>query len=240
MSSERVAVPFWGGLLSAFGAVTIGLVIATVTGVMLLFATVLVTGHEPSTAAGHPLSAAFGIIFYAAVGAIAFPALRGRHRTLFRLPTAHDVRTILIGIGALLVVHVATGIQLVLTHQTKHVQSGFEHFSVATRSPSLTLTTTILTALTLVLLAPIVEEIVFRGLLFGALTPRIGPIAAALISAIIFGLAHGDAVLFPTLAALGFINALTYTATGNLVVPITLHALNNGLAAAALFATLAK
>jgi membrane protease YdiL (CAAX protease family) len=240
MSSERVAVPFWGGLLSAFGAVTIGLVIATVTGVMLLFATVLVTGREPSTAAGHPLSAAFGVIFYAAVGAIAFPALRGRHRTLFRLPTAHDARTILIGIGALLVVHVATGIQLVLTHQTKHVQSGFEHFNVATRSPSLTLTTTILTALTLVLLAPIVEEIVFRGLLFGALTPPIGPIAAALISAIIFGLAHGDAVLFPTLAALGFINALTYTATGNLVVPITLHALNNGLAAAALFATLAK
>ncbi|HTJ26899.1 MAG TPA: type II CAAX endopeptidase family protein [Candidatus Limnocylindria bacterium] len=238
MSSERVAVPFWGGLLSAFGAVTIGMVIATITGVLLLFATVLVTGHEPSTAAGHPLSAAFGLIFYAAVGAIALPALQRQHRAFFRLPTAHDVRTILLGIAALLAVHIATGIQLVLTHQTKHVQSGFEHFSVATRTPSLTLATTILTALTLVILAPIVEEMVFRGLLFGALSPRIGILAAALISALIFGLVHGDAVLFPTLAALGLINALTYAATGNLVVPISLHALNNALAAAALFSTL--
>jgi len=238
MSSERIAVPFWGGLLSAFGAVTLGMVIATVTGVLLLFGTVLVTGHAPSTAAGHPLSAAFGIIFYAAVGIIAWSALRRQHRPFFRVPSAHDVRTILIGVGALLVVHIATGIQLVLTHQTKHVQSGFEHFSVATRSPSLTLATTILTALTLVLLAPIVEEMVFRGLLFGALTPRIGLYAAAIISALIFGLVHGDAVLFPTLAALGLINALTYAATGNLIVPITLHALNNGLAAAVLLTSL--
>jgi membrane protease YdiL (CAAX protease family) len=237
MSSERVAVPFWGGLLSAFGAVTIGMVIATIAGVLLLFGTVLVTGHAPSTAAGHPLSAAFAIIFYAAVGTMAWSALRRQKHPFFRTPNRHEIRTILIGLAALLVVHFATGIELVLTHQTKHVQAGFEHFSVATRSPSLTIATTILTALTLVVLAPLVEEMVFRGLLFGALAPRLGIYAAALISALIFGLVHGDAVLFPTLAALGFINALTYANTGNLIVPITLHALNNTLAAIALLAS---
>jgi uncharacterized protein len=238
MSSKRVAVPFWGGVLSAFGAVTIGMVIATITGILLLYAIVLITGHAPSLAAGHPLSAAFGIIFYVAVGAIALTALQRQHGTLFHIPTAHDIRTILLGVAGLLVVHIATGIQLTLTHQTHHVQSGFENFSVATRSPSLTIATTALTALTLVLLAPIVEEVVFRGLLFGALAPRIGILAAAIVSALIFGLVHGDTVLFPTLAALGFINALAYAATGNLTVPITLHALNNGLAAVALFSTL--
>ena len=52
-------------------------------------------------------------------------------------------------------------------------------------------------------LAPIVEEMIFRGLLFGALAPRLGIIASALITALIFGAVHGDLVLFPTLAALG-------------------------------------
>ena len=47
---------------------------------------------------------------------------------------------------------------------------------------------------------------------------------------------HGDPVLFPTLAALGFVNALAYAATGNLWVRIILHALNNALGAALLIA----
>ena len=36
------------------------------------------------------------------------------------------------------------------------------------------------------------EEMLFRGLLFGALAPRIGVLAAALVSALLFGAAHGD------------------------------------------------
>ena len=61
---------------------------------------------------------------------------------------------------------------------------------------------------------------------------RIGIIAGAILTAIIFGLVHGDPVLFPTLAALGLVTALAYAATGNLWVPITLHILNNALGAA--------
>jgi membrane protease YdiL (CAAX protease family) len=233
---ERVAVPFWGGILSALAAVAMGMAIATIAGVLLIFAIVLVTGNAPSTAAGHPLNAMLGIVFYVATGAVAWRRLRSADHPVFRAPTRSDVRATLIGIGALFVVHLATGIQLVLTNQTKHVQAGFEHFSVAAKTPSLTIASIVLTVLTLVVLAPVVEEMVFRGLIFGALAPRIGVLAAALLSALLFGLVHGDQVLFPTLAALGFINALLYANTGNLLVPITLHALNNAIAATALIA----
>lgn len=233
---ERVAVPFWGGILSALAAVAMGMAIATIAGVLLIFAIVLVTGKAPSTTAGHPLNAMLGILFYVATGAVAWRKLRSTNHPVFRAPTRRDVRAILIGIAALFAVHIATGVQLVMTHQTKHVQAGFEHFSVAARTPSLTIASVTLTVLTLVILAPVVEEMVFRGLIFGALAPRIGVLAAAFLSAILFGLVHGDQVLFPTLAALGFINALVYANTGNLIVPITLHALNNAIAATALIA----
>ena len=42
---------------------------------------------------------------------------------------------------------------------------------------------------------------------------------------------HGDAILFPTLAALGFVSAIAYAATGNLWVSVTLHAFNNAIGA---------
>ena len=87
-----------------------------------------------------------------------------------------------------------------------------------------------------VVLAPIVEEMIFRTFLFGALAPRMGVFAGAIVTALLFGAVHGDLVLFPTLAALGFIAALAYAATGNLWVSIALHALNNALGAAVLVA----
>lgn len=234
---ERVAVPFWGGILSALAAVVMGMAIATIAGVLLIFLIVLVTGKAPSTAAGHPLNAIIGIVFYVATGAIAWRRLRGSSDSHVRAPNRRDVRAILIGVGALFVVHIATGVQLVMTHQTNHVQAGFEHFSVAARTPTLTIASVTLTVLTLVVLAPVVEEMVFRGLIFGALAPRINVLAAAIVSALLFGLVHGDPILFPTLAALGFINALVYANTGNLIVPITLHALNNAIAATFLIAS---
>jgi membrane protease YdiL (CAAX protease family) len=88
-----------------------------------------------------------------------------------------------------------------------------------------------------VVIAPIIEEIVFRGLLFGALAARLGIVGSALVTAVLFGAVHGDPILFPTLAALGFVAALAYAATGNLWVAIILHALNNALGAIFLIGT---
>jgi len=59
-------------------------------------------------------------------------------------------------------------------------------------APTLTTLTIGLAVLSMVILGPIVEELIFRGLLFGALAPRLGVLASALITALIFG-GHGFA-----------------------------------------------
>lgn len=70
------------------------------------------------------------------------------------------------------------------------------------------------------------EELLFRGLLQGALAERWGTPAALLIASLAFGLAHpmsGSYVALATLLGLYF-GALWYW-TGNLLVPIAAHAM---------------
>ena len=236
---ERVAIPFWGGVLYALGSIAIGLLVMTVAMIVMIFAVVLMTGNMPSLNPGHPVIAAAEVIFYAAGGWFAWWGLRKTGIPALRKLAGNDVRAILAGVAALFVLRIGTGVLLVLTGQTKHVQAGFEHFDVTSKTPTITTISISLAVLSLVVIAPIVEEIVFRGLLFGALAARLGVVASALITALLFGAVHGDPVLFPSLAAMGFIAALTYAATGNLWVAIALHALNNALGAVFLLATTA-
>lgn len=80
--------------------------------------------------------------------------------------------------------------------------------------------------------APICEELFFRGFLFGALRRRGLPVALA-VSGLAFGIAHGassPAGFLVPLAALGVILALLYERTRSLYPSIALHALNNSIA----------
>ena len=228
---ERIAVPLWNGILSALGSVATAFFVMFIAMVVLFVAAILITGRTPSTNPGHPVLAVAELIFYGAGGAFAWWRLRAMNVRPFRKLRTSDVRAILTGIGVLMLVRIGTGLLLVLTDQTKHVQSGFEHFDVKSTVPAITTLSSVLAISTMAIVAPIVEEAVFRGLLFGALASRLGIAASALITALLFGAVHGDPVLFPTIAALGLITALAYAATANLWVPIILHALNNALGA---------
>jgi membrane protease YdiL (CAAX protease family) len=83
-------------------------------------------------------------------------------------------------------------------------------------------------------LAPVSEEMFFRGMLYGGLRVRTGPIAAALVSGVVFGILHATTGLsaVPPLAILGVVLALLYEKTGSLWPPIMLHFVNNALALA--------
>jgi uncharacterized protein len=90
--------------------------------------------------------------------------------------------------------------------------------------------------LLIVIAAPICEEVCFRGMLFGGLRERLSTIAAALVSATVFGALHapeGITVVLP-LIAFGFVLALLYEKTGSIVPGILLHVLNNSIALVAL------
>jgi membrane protease YdiL (CAAX protease family) len=86
--------------------------------------------------------------------------------------------------------------------------------------------------LLIVIAAPISEEICFRGMLFGGLRTRLPSLAAALISAVLFGGLHAltGVSAIPPLIAFGFILGLLYEKTGSIVPGIVLHMLNNSVA----------
>jgi uncharacterized protein len=102
-----------------------------------------------------------------------------------------------------------------------------------------------LLVLTSVVLAPVAEEVVFRGLLFQGLRARRGFWFAALISAALFTLAHlgegggwlASAVIVSGILPLGVAFAALVERRGTLVVSIVAHATYNAIGVAALILT---
>lgn len=81
----------------------------------------------------------------------------------------------------------------------------------------------------LVLVAPVAEEIFFRGVVYNAWLREHGPRAALIGSAVLFALIHGSLFLFVPILALGIALVLLYRATGSLPAAIALHAGFNGI-----------
>jgi membrane protease YdiL (CAAX protease family) len=71
--------------------------------------------------------------------------------------------------------------------------------------------------------APVVEEIFFRGFLFGGLRRRLPFLPAAVVSGVLFSLAHGDLGLVVPFTLVGVVLAYTYEKTGTLYGAISVH-----------------
>jgi membrane protease YdiL (CAAX protease family) len=91
----------------------------------------------------------------------------------------------------------------------------------------------IATAVLVCVVAPICEEVFFRGYFFGSLSTWRGVWPAALLTGVVFGAIHAGATqpqyLVP-LAYFGFALCALRVITGSLVPSIGVHALNNGIA----------
>lgn len=88
-----------------------------------------------------------------------------------------------------------------------------------------------LTAVTAVIIAPIVEEVFFRGFLYRSLRNRLPVFAAALIAGAMFGLAHAGSypvVTLPAKAFFGFVMCLLFERTGSLLPGIAIHSFIDG------------
>ena len=88
----------------------------------------------------------------------------------------------------------------------------------------------VLLVLIVVVGAPIVEELFFRGFLFRILRVRAGFWLAAVLDGLIFGAVHGSLIILPVLAVLGVALCWVYERTGSLFPCIAIHALNNTIA----------
>ena len=197
----HVALPVWTGVVSACAACALG-------GVALVATLRLSHGGAPLTAL---------LVCEAVAGAAGIALLRRcAARVPIHVPTRRDVVVVAVAFAAL----VAT--RFVLARAGVVV-------APALLAPRVDphLTGILVAALAI---GPLVEEIVFRGLLFGGLAGAVGVVPAALLSGVAFALAHGEPAIVVAIAALGVVNALAYAATRNLTVPIALHVANNALA----------
>lgn len=84
--------------------------------------------------------------------------------------------------------------------------------------------------LSTVVAAPILEELLFRGLIFESCRERFGNAWAVLTSALLFGLIHIVPVQMVNAFVVGIILGYIYLKTGSLLSVIILHAINNAIA----------
>lgn len=81
--------------------------------------------------------------------------------------------------------------------------------------------------LSAVVLAPLLEEVVFRGYITSGLQYAYGPITAWFISSLIFGIAHGDIAPAINATFCGLVLGFYYMRYRSLMLVIMLHSMNN-------------
>jgi len=87
----------------------------------------------------------------------------------------------------------------------------------------------LLAVVTSLLLAPVAEELFFRGVLYQAMRQRMGKLLATGGSALLFTLVHARLAVTPESFLLGVVLALAFERTGSLYPSMCIHAAYNGV-----------
>jgi CAAX protease family protein len=234
-SDGRSGEPQWR-IWTAPAAVALGLGLG-------VFSTLIVqlVGHAGGSSISHPTPAVtivsdvvFDLSFVAA--ALYFASLHGRPRPAdfgFRLPRLRTA--IAVCLAAAVLYYVGTAVYASLLHLTGSDKLPTE--LGAGRSTA----ALVGTAVFVCVVAPIAEEFFFRGFFFGALRRlrivvagrNLGTWVAAILTGILFGLAHtgsASSQFLVPLGFLGFVLCLVRWRTGSLYPCMALHSFNNALA----------
>ena len=84
-----------------------------------------------------------------------------------------------------------------------------------------------LSILTVALIAPVLEEIIFRGVILKGLLVRYSSLKAIVVSSLLFGLVHLNPWQFVSAFGMGIIGGWIFWKTNNLILPIIIHISNN-------------
>ena len=110
--------------------------------------------------------------------------------------------------------------------QTGVQPEGVRQVTDSVRDPSVLIPT----LLVLAVLAPVVEELVFRGLLYGWVAGRWGPLPAFLVSSLAFAAAHAEPAHIVLVLPLGFWFGWLRWRTNSLWPTLITHMINNAFA----------
>jgi membrane protease YdiL (CAAX protease family) len=174
----------------------------------------------------HHLSGGGLIIAYASAGAVSFllvrlTYLRSKTTGVPRILGPGLPRAVAWGVGAGLVA--AAGGLLYLT-SLQRLGILQDALAQSARGLSGSLWIPVLA----VIAAPLCEEFIFRGLIFGGLRRSFGAVASILASAALFAIVHPPLSMLPVFG-LGVCTAFVYDRTRMLAAPMLAHALYNGI-----------
>ena len=85
-------------------------------------------------------------------------------------------------------------------------------------------------AFTAIILAPVTEEVIFRRIIFTAISSKAGNLAGIAVTSLLFALVHDCSAQMPALFLLGVAMQLLYLERKGLAAPIMMHGCNNALA----------
>jgi uncharacterized protein len=226
----------WGAV-APFVIVAAAIVVFGVVGFVLQLSGVADLG-EPG-AADEPAFTWLSLVEFPLLVAFVAVCLRFRHPGQAwlllghrRFRAVHLLAGVGLGVAALLVVDVPVGLLVDATagEQMPEIQEGMREalLDPASAVPAL---------LAIVVIAPVAEEILFRGLLFQGLRRRLSFPAAAVVSSVLFAAVHIEPTLVGSLFVgtgaflYGMLYAWLLHRYGTLWLPIAAHAARNGVVA---------
>jgi hypothetical protein len=170
-------------------------------------------------------TAAGGAVQYLLMAAIALAIGRplGRDALGFRRPESWGRAAALI-VGSLVTIFVVAGILgrfLDAGREQGLVPDGWDSSRAAPFAANF---------LVIVVAAPLVEELIFRGVGFRLFSWVSGPAVAIAVTSLAFGLAHGLVVALPVLSLFGVVLGWLRLKTGSLYPPMILHGTFNAAA----------
>jgi membrane protease YdiL (CAAX protease family) len=205
---------------------------------LALFATLMfalpMLFQKPATAAPSDLSLILCPVFYAATGFMVVSFCLTYSRTSFRQaflsPDCAAGLAIkkgwLYGLAIIppivLLSMITTTVTEALGYEPK-LQEVFDWLG----DDTLALSTRVFMMAAAVIIAPVVEEALFRGILFPAVLKARSFFFAALLSGAYFAVVHFHAPSFLPLLALSIAFSAGYAATGSILTPIVMHSLFN-------------
>jgi len=206
--------------------------LATVDSFFTLF---LTNGHDASLSEWIGTFSPLGSALYDAVQyaiLLAVPILVGfafcrkcgaRPVVTHKIPAAHAIALLAVGLAACVSANFFSGL---ITEWLSFL--GFDPISIPSTqdgSPAILLVTLVSTAV----LPAILEELLFRGVVLQLLRPA-GDRTALILSALLFGMAHGTVEQIPFAFVVGLACGYYVLKTGNLFLGMVLHFLNNAMA----------
>lgn len=170
----------------------------------------------------------YGTLVFFALGALVMiqlnrkSSIRNSITLQNSLPLKQVVAWGIIGVlSAIVMQELAQFIEINLFQQSIASQNSAEILAIIDKYPLFLLTT--------VLFGPIMEEFVFRKVIFGFFFDLTGTVGAAVISSLLFAFVHMDGH-FLVYSTMGFVFCFLYTKTKNIATPIIAHVLMNTVA----------